>query len=336
MSDKEICSASSLNRILFESFAGFVIFVLALQASALDFTPDSSRVLSDLAYLPMQDQFVSTTNYSHTKTTGDVYDYLGAPKNSFATKLNSLSQTFADGISDDLTLRITATYGKNNTNNNPATGTSTANVAYGLDDPVLEMAWRMLDQKDHAVNWDLVGSYAPNLVQAVAASATQVGSMARGGQAMTLETAFSDKTKDFTVYVNGSATYLSRREVSDNINTITTFNSNWQYSLSLNTQTRLNKVFAINAGMTETFRNNVNGTNNTTLIPFDDKAGNLTTFNAALVYNITPNKLVTTLTFNHVMHSNSSVDYATQPSSNTTTNGESSNAIGARLQYMFD
>jgi hypothetical protein len=321
---------------MFENFVGFVISVLALQASALDFTPDSSRVLSDLAYLPKQDQFVSTTNYSYTRMTGDVFDYLGATKNSFTTTSNSLSQTYADGISDDLTLSITAAYGKNSTTNKLATGSSAASVAYGLDDPVLEMVWRVLDQKDNAVNWDLIGSYAPDLVQAVAASAIQVGSVARGGQATTLGTALSYKTRDFTVYIDGSATYLSRRNVSDNINVITTYNSNWQYSLSLNTQTRLNEVFAINAGMTEIFHNNVYGTNDTTLITFDNKAGNLTTFNVALVYNITPNRLVTTLTYNREINSKSSIDYATQPASNTTTKSKSANVIGARLQYMFD
>jgi hypothetical protein len=309
---------------------------MALNASALDFTPDSSRVLSDLAYLPQQGQFVGTTNYSYTRMTADVFDYLGGPKSSYTTTSNSLSQTYANGISDDLTLRITAAYGRTGTTNNLATGTSTSSVAYGLDDPVLEMVWRVLDQKDHAVNWDLIGSYAPDLVQAIAASATQVGSVARGGQATTLGTALSYKTRDFTVYINGSATYLSRRNVSDNINTITTYKSNWQYSLSLNTQTRLNEVLAINAGMTETFHNNVYGTIDPAGIAFEDKPGNLTAFNAALVYNITPNRLVTTLAYNHEIYSNSSINYATQPLLNTTTKIKSANAIGARLQYMFD
>ncbi len=322
--------------ILLGPFAGFIIFVLASQASALDFTPDASRVLSDLAYLPKKDQFTSTTYYSYTKTTGDVYDYLGAHKNSFTTTSNLLSQTYADGIADDLTFRITASYGKYSTTNNLSAGTSTSNVAYGLDDPVLEIVWRVLDQNDHALNWDIIISYAPDLVPAISASATQVGSVARGGQAMTVGTAFSYKTRDFTAYIDGSATYLSRKDVSDNINTITTYNSNWQYLLSLNTQTRLNGALAINAGMTETFHNYVHGTNDTTQIAFDDRAGNLTTFNAALVYNITPDKLVTTLTYNHEIFSNSRIDYLTQPSLNTITKTKSANVLGARLQYLFD
>jgi hypothetical protein len=81
MIDKKICKAITLNRILFSSFVGFGIFVQALSANALDFTPDPSRVLSDLAYLPKENQFVSTTNYSYARTTGDVYDYLGSLNN---------------------------------------------------------------------------------------------------------------------------------------------------------------------------------------------------------------------------------------------------------------
>lgn len=336
MSNKRILQASFSSGILLGTFAGFVIIVFASQASALDFTPDASRALSDLAYLPKQNQCTSTTNFSYTKTTGDIYDYFGAQKSSFTTTSSLLSQTYADGITDDLTLRITAAYGKTNVTDNLATGTNTSSVAYGLDDPVLEMVWRALDQDDHALNWDMIISYAPDLVPAIAASATQVGSVARGGQALAVGTAFSYKTRDFTAYLDGSATYLSRKEVSDNINTITTYNSNWQYILSLNTQTRLNGVLAINAGMTETVHNYVRGTNDTTQIVFDNKVGNQTTFNAALVYNIIPNKVVTTLTYNHEIFSNGSIDYLTQPSLNTNTKTKSANAIGARLQYLFD
>lgn len=336
MNNKKIHNAYSYIRTLLKSFAGFVILLHALQAQALDFTPDPSRILSDLAYLPKQDQFVSTTSYSFTRTAGDVYDYQGAPKNSFITTSNLLSQTYANGINDDLTLRITAAYGNNSTTSHLATGTSTTTHAYGMDDPVLEMVWRVLDQSGHMMNWDLIGSYAPDMVQAIEATATQVGSVARGGQATTLGTALSYKTRDFTIYINGSATYLSRRDISDNANKLTTYNSNWQYSVGLNTQTRFNEVFAINVGLTETLHNNVHGTNDVTGDAFNDNSGNLATFNTAFVYNITPNKLVTTLIYNHAIYSNSSSDNTTNPSLSTTTKGKNANSIGARLQYMFD
>ena len=336
MNDGKIPQAIRLGRALSKPVAGLVLFALSLQSHALDFTPDASRVLSDLAYLPQQDQFVSATSYSSTRTHDEVYNYLGTLKTSDASTSKLLSQTFSDGITDDLTLRITAAYGHTNTSSNPAAGVATSTVSYGLDDPVLDMIWRVLDQKDHALNWDLIASYAPDLVQAIAASPTQVGSVARGGQATTLETAISYKTRDFTIYADGGATYVSRRDLSDNISTITTYTSYWQYFLSLNTQTRLNEAFAITAGVTGTFTDKYFGAIPGTVTAFDVRAGNVTNFNAALVYNITPNKLVTTLTYNHIIYANAGIDYATLPSSSTTIKSKSANAIGVRLQYLFD
>lgn len=336
MTNKKIHNLSALRKIIFLSLVGAAISVFEVPANALDLTSDASRVLSDLAYLPLDNQFVCTTDFSYSNSTGDIFGNLGAPRSTFTRSTNTLTQTFSDGINDDLTLRLTAAYGINSTTTNPTTGSSTTSNAYGLDDPVLGLVWRVLDQRINVVNLDLIATYAPDLVEAVAASATQVGSVARGGQATTIETALSYKTRDFTVYLDGSATYLSKRNVSDNINTITSYNSNWQYSLSLNTQTRFNDEFAINAGISETFKNDVYGLNTTTLVGFDNNAGNITSVNAALIFNISPNKLVISLTYNHQIYTDSSTVYPTTPSLSTTTKSNNADVLGARLQYMFD
>ncbi len=336
MNNRKIPHVRRTARAWFKLFAGTFLFALAVHAHALDFTPDASRVLSDPAYLPQQDQFVSTTSLSVTRARSDVYDYLGALKNSNTVTSTALSQTFSDGITDDLTLRLTAAYGHSKSTSNPPGGTPSSTFSYGLDDPVVGMTWRALDQKDHAVNWDLIASYAPDLVQAIAATPTQVGSVARGGQATTLETAVSYKTRDFTIYVDGGATYLSTRSLSDNINIATTYTPHWQYFLGLNTQTRLNEAFAINAGVTGTFYNKYHGAIPGTQTAFDVKAGSVAVFNVALVYNITPNKLAATLTYSHSISANTSVDFTTLPALSTTTGNRKENALGARLQYMFD
>ncbi len=336
MNNRKISHARRAAPVWLKPFAGTFLFALAMHAHALDFTPDASRELSDPAYLPLQDQFVSTTSLSLTRTRDEVYDYLGALKNSNTVRSTVFTQTFADGITDDLTLRLTTAYGHTKSTSNPPGGTPSSTFSHGLDDPVVGLTWRALDQKEHAVNWDLIASYAPDLVQAIAATPTQVGSVARGGQATTVETAVSYKTRDFTLYVDGGATYLSTRTLSDNINIATTYTPYWQYFLGLNTQTRLSETIAIDAGVSGTYSSKYQGAIPGTVVAFDVKAGSQAAVHVALAYNVTPNKLAATFTFSHSIYASTSVDFATQPALSTTTRNRKANALDARLQYLFD
>lgn len=337
MNDTQMYGTRAPSRILLATVLGFFATTLSLPARALDFTPDSSRLLSDLSYLPLQDQSASTSDYSHSRTTANVRDSLGAARNSPTTVSNSLMQAFSHGITDDFTLRISETYARSNTTNDFTAGAATKTRAFGLDDPVLGMTWRMLDQNTHAVNWDLLASYAPNLVYAVEASPALAGTVARGGSVTTMGTAVSYKTKDFTVYVDGNVTYMGTRNLINDMNSTTiSYQPNRQYSLDLNTQTRFNEAIALNLGVSGLFRRSVNGINETSLITFNNKLGNVATFNTAVLYSITPNKLVASLAYSHSIYTQSGVTYPTVPSSNTTTKNQKTNAMGVRLQYLFD
>ncbi len=327
--------ANSLGGRALKYSAALFLVTLPLQASALDFTPNSARLLSDPAYLPQQGQVFGSTGYTHARTTGEVDNYLGAPNRSFTVTSNSLAQDLAYGITDDLTVRIDETYARNGTQNDFTSGTSTTTNANGFGDPAFGLTWRMLDQKVHPVSWDLIGTYSPNLMDAKSASPTQDGTIARGGEAATLGTAISYETTDFTVYAHGDVTFLGQRDILNANNTTTTYQSRREYSFGLNTQTRLNRILAVDAGMTETLQNSANGTNDTSLITFINKPGDVTIFSAALVYQIMPNRLTATLAYNHDEYSNSSTQYPVLPASDTTTRNESANVIGARLQYLF-
>lgn len=334
MKEMNTRSTRPLTRILFA--AGTALVVLSSQAPALDFTPDASRVLSDPAYLPLEGKWYGQTAYSYGRTSADVDNYLGAPNRSFVTTSNALSQVLVFGVTDDLSLRISESYAQNNTTNNFATGTSASSNALGFSDPILGATWRVLDQRQHAVSWDLIGSYMPDMIQAIGAAPTQDGTVARGGQVATLGTAVSYKTKDFTLYLDAAAAYLGKRAILNANNTTTNYQANRQYSLGVNTQTRLCERSALNFGVSRTFNNSVNATNDTTLATFTSRPGNVSTVSAALLYHITPNRLVAALAYSHDIYSTSSVTYPTLPASSTTTRNQKGNAVGVRLQYVFD
>ncbi len=324
---------NSLTRIVL--FAGAGLALLPWQASAADFTPDASRVLSDPSFLPLQGQTYGATAYTYGNTTGDVNNYLGVLNRTFDTTSNTLSQALSYGITNDLSLGISESYAQNYTANNYTSGTTTSTKSTGFSDPIVGMTWRMLDQEQHSVNWDLIGNYSPNVIRATGASPTQDGSMARGGSMTNLGMAISHKTKDFTIYVDAFAQETGNRSIINANGSTTSYQPGRLYSFALQTQTRLSRNNAINLGLTRAFNQNVNAVNDTTLAAFTSMPANVTTINLGLVHHFIYNKVVGVLSYSHSIYSTSSVNYATSPTSNTATINESADVFGVRLQYVF-
>ncbi len=317
----------------------FVLAVLPLQASALDLTPDASRIISDPAYLPLQGQIYGSSQYSYSRTTSNTNNYLGAPKSSNTTTTNGLNQVIAYGVTDDFTLRMSDSYDWRTSDSNPTSGAGTQSSSNGFSDPAFGATWRVIDQKTYPISWDLIGSYAPDLINAKSASPTQDGTIARGGATATAGTALSYETKDFTVYGEGSATYLGSRDTLNQTSGITTnYDSSWQYALALNTQTRLTDLVSVNAGVTETFNNSADASfiSGGSLTSFTSEPGDVTELNAALNFQVIPDRLVASVVYAHYFYDNSSNNYAALPHSDTTVRDESEDSVTANLRYILN
>jgi hypothetical protein len=324
---------------------GFSRYALALaitifpaQAFALDFTPDASREISDPAYLPLQGWVYGNSQYSYETVNSHGANDLGVQQSSHRTKDSIAGQTIAYGVTDDFTLQLSDNYEWDRTRTDDYTSATTDLRSTGLTDPTLRATWRAVDQKTHPLNWDLIASYAPNLINADSASTADTGTVARGGQAASAGTALSYETKSFTVYGSGLATYLGSRNTLDQTTDVTTdYDSSWQYQLSLNTQTRFSELWSVNAGATETLSNHADAIIYST--PAKDiisEPANTTALNAAINLEVISDRLVVSLMDTYTFHGDAHTDFITAPASDTSTVDEKENTVGLALRYQFN
>ncbi len=312
------------------------LILLPFQVNALDLTPDASRVISDPAYLPLQGQIYGTTAYTYGEITSDADNNLGVKTGSPKTRNSLTTQSFAYGVTDDFTIRVTDSYEFSKTDTNPTSGANVLKESDGFTDPTVGATWRALDQKQYPVSFDIIGSYTPDVFNAKSATADNNGTVARGGQEATGGVAISYKTKDFTIYGEGTATYLGSRDSLNESNDVTTnTNSSWQYAANLQTQTRLTDWFSVNLGVTETYSNNYDATNSGTLVTFTHESGDITSLNGALNFQLIPDRLVAGLTYAHDFYGNSSNNYALS-TSDTSTRNQNQDIYGVRLQYVLN
>ncbi len=282
---------------------GLALVLLPFGANAFNFSLDASRVVSDPAYLPLAGQLFGSSEYSNGLTNLNTNNAAGTRTSSTNTISNAVSQVFDFGLTDDFTLRVADAYQWSTATSTLTDGAILTANSTGFIDPSFGAVWRVLDQKQHAFNWDLMGSYSPNFINAQSADPTQDGTVARGGDAASFGTALSLKTKSFTVYLDGAATYLNDRSILNPNNNITTdYNSSWQYVFSVLTQTRFRKEWSVNLGLTEIVVNDVNGSfvnNIGNVISVNSQPGNVMDFNAALNLQLAPHRFVMSIIYNH-------------------------------------
>lgn len=343
MRDAKMCRVGSLVRVSLELSLGLLFVALPMPVCALDFAPDSSRVLSDPAYMPERGQTYGVTNYAYSKRTGDYYNYLDIWYQSFKIRSSALSQSFGYGVNDNLSVRLIATYEREH--GLPLVTNATAD-AYGFRDPGFGVTLRVLDQDDDLFNWDLIGALVPTVIEAQRPTPTRDGTVSRGGSQGTFGTAASYKMRSITIYVNAEASYLSASKINVSNSggvAIEKYEPSWQSFFGLNTQTRINDMFAINVGMSETINNSTRGTASSNGFPFasfDSRPGNLTRINVAMVLQVLPQELAAVLSFDHYMYAESrngnTMPVIFTEAFDRTTKNASANAISMSLLYAWD
>jgi len=316
---------------------GIGIIAVPLTASAFDFTPDSTRLLSDPAYLPLQGQIEGTSQYSYADTNWTTDNDVGALDSTNKHKESTVTQTFGYGVTDDFTIQVSDNYDWIKAKSVAAAGTETDSNSTGFADPTIGATWRALDEKTYPLNWDFIATYAPNLINSKSASTTEDGTVARGGQTAGGGTALSYETKSFTISGRGTATYLGDRDTLNQSNNITTdYNSSWQYQLAVNTQTRFTDLWSVNAGVTETFNTTADATIlDTPAKDITTKPGDTTALNAALNFQVIPNRLAASLIDTYTFYGNGHTDYVATPASDTSVVSERANTISVALRYAF-
>ena len=309
---------------------------IPLTANAIDLTPDASRVISDPLFLPLKGQVYGNTNSQYTDTTSDVYSSNGNKTLSRTIKSSTINQEVGYGITDDFSVRVSDAYSPSDkTENSLVSGTTTSRSRSGLNDPTFGATWRVLDQRQFPITWDIIASYSPDWVESKAATATQEGTEARGGQLAEAQTGFGYKTKDFTIAGGVGAIYHGKRDVYDPSNSgIFRTDAWWGYAAQINTQTRFTDRISLNLGATETLNSSADGVTSAGLAT-TSKPGDVTNLHTRLNFTLVPNKLVANLSYQYVITTDSKFQYPNNASFDTINKNQNSNIFGGGLEYTF-
>jgi hypothetical protein len=317
--------------------AAAAVVAISTPVFAQDMASDSTRIISDPLYLPLQGEFYGSTSYIYGSSSHDTFDASGAPIGKVNVSSNTLDQTFLYGITDDLAVHFNWGYDiSRDASSHPVSGGDIKRDSSGWTDPEFGLIYRLMDQRDSPLTLDLRADYAPDAFPAKAATADNDGTVALGGQKANFGATIGHEGPMFTVAGTFDATWLGSRNVLNQVSgDQNREDSLWNYRLGLTSQTRLNDQFSINAGVGHTFTNNGVGFNNTTGIEHISTGGDYTDLNAALNYQFIPNTLVGSLSYQHNFYQNSRVLYPALPADNSYVRNKDADLVGVTMRYSF-
>jgi len=308
--------------------AAWLSFQACAQADAGDqtavgaFAPVSTRILSDPLFLPLKGQIYGMTDYTFSDLRTDGFNARTGVKNYYEKDfIDTLSQNFAYGITNDVTVRVTEGFSWEREEVMLGNSSSASSVK-DTSNPDFGATYRVLDQSAYPVDFDLSASYTPNFN-------INGGYTASGLQMTSLTGSIGRQMKAVTVQLTGSAEYYG---VTKNKYLDEKYGQSWLYHLGFNTQTRLTDRFSVNCGIDYIFPD----TQKNYSADSDEKDvwGNYIQINTALNYQIIPNKLVGSITYSYAFFSMKE-KYSDPSFDNENVNGLSGHFAGVRLQYLF-
>jgi len=309
---------------------------ISTQAFAQDMASDGPRIISDPLYLPLQGQFFGATGYTYGSSSQDIFDSTGTKSASTDVHFNQMSQTILYGITDDLAVSFDwANDLSRDATRHPVGGTDVTRSSSGWTDPEFGLTYRVMDQRESPLTFDVRANYSPDAFPAKTATADDEGTVARGGQMVDLGATLGHEGPMFTVAAKVDALWLDTRDVLNRSSGDTNrTDSQWNYRLGLDTQTRLNDVVSFNVGAGHTFTNTATVFNLTTGLEHFSQGGDVTDVDAALNYQFVPNTLVASLEYQHNFYQNSRNLFPTSPADNTSIRNKDEDLVGVTLRYV--
>jgi len=269
----------------------------------------ATRILSDPLYLPLKGQVYGATAYTLGLPKGDNLK-AGVNTGSFTSSDNLVDQTFAYGLLNDLTIRVTQGYGINNRDStSAATGDVTTGSASGFNDPTISATFRVLDEPRSPVILNLTAFYSPDAFAAEASGGGSDGTIARGGQTAGISFALGRVTKSFTVAATAASTHVGPQltELLSN-GTSSSSDAYWSYNLGFTTQTRFADRWSFDAGVA---------------------------FATAGHYDVSNIETGSSVTYSYNSYSDATNTFA-KASFDTVVANHTGNVVGVRLLYVFN
>lgn len=310
---------------------------MSTPAFAQDMESDSTRIISDPLYLPLQGQIYGESAYTYGSSSQDVFDSTGARTSTTDIHFNQLSQKVLYGLTDDLALNFDWAYDfSRDATRHIAGGGDVSRSSSGWTDPDFGLTYRVMDQRVSPLTFDLRASYSPDAFPAKGATTDDEGTVARGGQTMDLGATLGHEGPMFTVAAKFDALWLDTRNVLNQTSGETTStDAQWNYRLGLEGQARLSDAFSVNAGAGHTFTNTNTVFNQTSGLEHFTYGGDVTDVEASLNYQFVPNTLVGSLAYQHNFYQDSRNLFPTSPTDNTFTRNKDEDLVGVTMRYVL-
>jgi hypothetical protein len=320
-------------------FLGVAAACVAISAQALaqDMGSDSTRIVSDPLYLPLEGQIYGETGYTYGSTSQDTFDSTGTRTDTTDTHLNQLSQKILYGLTDDLALNFDWAYDlSRDATRHIVGGSDVTRSSSGWTDPEFGLTYRVMDQRDNPLTLDLRANYSPDAFPAKAANPDEEGTVARGGQMADFGATLGHEGPMVTIAAKFDAMWFDARDVlNQSSGDITRTDSLWNYRFGLATQTRLSDAISFNAGVGHTFTNTNTVFNETSGLEHFSEGGDVTDVNAALNYQFVPNTVVASLEYQHNFYQNTRNLFLTSPTDNNSVRNKDEDLIGVTMRYVM-
>lgn len=253
----------------------------------------NGSILSDPLALPPGGQFYVTSGYMRGQESYDDFAASGgAAKSKVSSGSNSFDQELWYGVTPRLSLDVSENYSgvTRITQYLPNNGSGSYG-AHGWMDPGFGVTWRALDQRFLLpADVDLTAEYSPNVIAAQIAPSG--GSEALARQRASLGAAIGTERRNLSVQLAANAIYLGTAHVLDSSTDQTDVqNAELNYSLAVNSQTRLDSRSSINLDLGYDFDGNQrisHGSGDVFTVQKADALDLGTSFN----YHLIPNRLV--------------------------------------------
>jgi len=315
---------------------GFVAAVpFAGTALALDFSPDTTRYLSDPSFLPKHGQLEGTTTYQYDDFSDDVNNASGAKFVSQTQKTSSINQDLAFGLSDRLAIRGSIGYAASRLSDDYTTGQTYKFDSNGGSDPWLAVSYRLIEQKASPVSIDAFIEYSPDLFDAKSGTTGQSGTVARGGQAGEAVLHVNREMKSLTLQLEAGVQQNDSRKILNlSDGTDTKVGALTAYLIGLRTQTRLNNAFAVNLGTVYRINGSSSVSNAANHMSYTSDNGNSLVSYVGLNYSIIPQKFSVEAEYQYTATGKTSVDNAVNYSVGSWSNPSANSAV-LSLHYLF-
>lgn len=308
-------------------------------AAPIDFTPDGTRYLDDIAFVPMEGQILGTTRYAYNYNRSvNINAQSGRQTAKSVSNLQSYNQTLAYGVTDNFAVRASQSYVPQqkfesaNTN-----GTTTIRHADGFNNTVFGLTYRVIDQgKSQPLSFDLLADYAPDIFKSTRTNnATSNGSVALGGDYATGGFRVSQVTRFLTLSGVGGVNYTGdRKSTTDGTPTVVKLDNFWGFYVGGYAQIRPLDRLSLDAGVRYTYNTRFDGVTLPAGTTFSRDPGDSTALNVGVNYAVTP-RLIAGVGYELYLLGDTNTDYI-NPASDTRQEVDMSQVYSARLRYLFN